>query len=244
MVERLPEKGRVAEGLTELAMLLLAVEDVNEALSHLARIAVAVIPDGPSCGITVMRDGRPVTAVYAGSVPAWVDEAQYERGDGPCLQALRTGSVVVAQDLAAEDRWGDWPAVALAAKTHGVYAHPLEIDGEVVGALTLYAHEPGLFPEDVQRVAMQFVEPAGLLLGGVLRRLSQAEVIAQLQAALSSRAVIDQAIGIIMARRRCGAEEAFRALRKMSNDRNIKLHEIAASLVRSLTDGGHGSAGQ
>lgn len=244
MDERFSETGRVAEGLTELAMLLLAVEDVNEALSHLAQIAVAVIPDGPSCGITVMRDGQPVTAAYAGSVPAWVDEAQYERGDGPCLQALRTGSVVVAQDLAAEERWGDWPAVALGARVHGVYAHPLEIDGAVVGALTLYAHEPGLFPEDVQRVAMQFVGPAGMLLGGVLRRLSQADVIAQLQAALSSRATIDQAIGVIMARRRCGAEEAFRVLRKMSNDRNIKLHEIAATLVRSLTEGGQGPAGQ
>jgi transcriptional regulator with GAF, ATPase, and Fis domain len=238
MNERLPEHPEIATGLTELAALMLSVEDVEEALRQLARMAVVVIPDGPSCGITVIRDGRPVTVVYAGSIPASVHEAQFELGEGPCLEVIGAKSPVVTQDLTAEHRWPKFCAAAQAAGAHGVYAHPLEIGGEAVGVLSLYAHERNMFPEKVQQIAMEFVEPAALLLGGVLRRVSQTELIAQLRTALSSRAVIDQAIGIIMARRRCGPAEALGVLRKISNDRNIKLREVAASLVSSVASGG------
>jgi transcriptional regulator with GAF, ATPase, and Fis domain len=226
-------------GLTELAGLLLSTEDLDEALHHLARMAVVVVPDGPSCGITVAGDGRFRTVVYSGSIPASVDEAQYERGDGPCLEALRTGAPVIVQDLSCEDqtRWAGFPPVALAAGAHGVLAYPLEVDGQVVGVLNLYAHERNLFPEPVQRIAKQFVDPAALLLSGALRRLSQAELIAHLNAALASRAVIDQAIGIIMARRACSADEAFAVLRRMSNDRNVKLRDVAAAMTESAASG-------
>jgi len=218
---------------------MLHAEDADEALHHLARMAVVVVPDGPSCGITVAKDGKFTTAVYSGAIPASVDEAQYQRGDGPCLEALRTGTRVVVQDLSREDqgRWGGFPPLALAAGAHGVLAYPLEVGGQVAGVLNLYAHERGLFPVPVQRIAKQFVDPAALILSGVLRRLSQAELIAQLNAALASRAVIDQAIGIIMARRACSARDAFTVLRKMSNDRNVKLRDVAAAVTEAVTSG-------
>ncbi|MBV9855005.1 MAG: GAF and ANTAR domain-containing protein [Streptosporangiaceae bacterium] len=232
-----PEEPETTPGLTELAALLLSVENVEEALRHLARMAVVVIPDGPSCGITVLRDGRFTTVVYSGSIPASVDEAQYEHGDGPCLEAMRTGSPVVVQDLASEKRWDGFPAVALAAGAHGVYAHPLEAAGKVLGALNLYAHEPDLFPEPVQRIAMHFVEPAAVLLSGVLRQIGQARLIDELRSGMSSRAVIDQAIGIIMAQRHCGPREALAMLRRISNDRNVKLREVAAGVVQAVAAG-------
>lgn len=234
MGERVAESGQITAGLTELAALLLAVEDTGHALRHLARIAVAVVPDGPSCGITVMRNDRAVSEVYEGSVSARVEDSQYELGDGPGLEAQRTGKVVVSQDLAAETRWGDWPSVAVESGARGAYAHPLTIGGEVVGALSLYAHEPDLFPEEVQRIADQFAEPAALLLGGLLRRQSQSEVIDQLRSAMASRAVIDQAIGIVMAQRRCGPQAAFGVLRRTSNERNVKLRTVAENLVASF----------
>lgn len=218
--------------------LLLSVENLEQALQHLAQIAVAVVPDGPSCGITVIRDGRPVTAVYAGSIPRAVHDDQYQRGDGPCLQAARTAQVVVVQDLATEARWNGFPAAAMAGGARGVYAHPLTIGGTVAGALNLYAHEPGLFPPEVQLIAAQFAEPAALLLDGVIHRLSQDDVIAQLHQAITSRTIIGQATGIVMARRRCGPDEALNVLVKMSNDRNIKLREVARLLVEATTSGG------
>lgn len=234
MTERVPEAAEVATGLNELAALLLDVEDVEEALRHLARMAVVVIPDGPSCGITVVRNGKATTVVYAGQIPASAHEAQYEIGDGPGLAAMRTRTPIVVQNLADEHRWDGLPAAALKAGAHGVYAHPLQIGDEVVGALCLYAERPNLFPEPVQRVAVQFVEPAAVLLGGVLRRVSQAGLIEQMRADKASQTIIDQAIGIIMAQRRVGPDEALNVLRKMSNDRNIKLRDVAAELVRSI----------
>lgn len=218
--------------------LLLSVETLEQALQHLAQVAVAVVPDGPSCGITVIRDGRPVTAVYAGSIPKAVHDDQYQRGDGPGLEAARTGQVVIAQDLATETRWNGFPAAAVAGGVRGVYAHPLTIGGTVTGALNLYAHEPGLFPPPVQRIAAQFAEPAALLLDGVIHRLSQDEVIAQLHEAIKSRTIIGQATGIIMAQRRCGPEEALNILVKISNDRNLKLREVAKVLVEATASGG------
>lgn len=226
----------LAASLIELSALLLSTEDVEEALRHLARMAVQVIPDGPSCGITVVRDGHPATVVYTGPLPRTVDEAQYARDDGPCLQAIRTRSPVTSQDLAVEHRWGDYPAVALAAGARGIYAHPLVVDGRAVGALNLYALEPDLFPERVRQVATHFADHAGVLLAAVFRHASQVELTGQLQTALSSRAVIDQAIGIIMAERRCGQDEAFDILRKASNDRNVKLRDVAQRLVASMRE--------
>jgi GAF domain-containing protein len=245
LTEQPADMTEATTGLTELAALLLSTEDVDEALHHLARMAVVVVPDGPSCGITVTKDGKFRTVVYSGSIPASVDEAQYQRSDGPCLEALRSGAPVIVQDLSREDptRWAGFPAVALAAGAHGVLAYPLEVDGQVVGVLNLYAHERNLFPESVQRIAKQFVDPAALLLSGALRRLSQAELITHLNAALASRAVIDQAIGIIMARRACSADEAFAVLRRMSNDRNVKLRDVAAAMTEAVASGKREAAG-
>jgi GAF domain-containing protein len=239
MTDQFAEIAGTTTGLTELAALMLTAEDADQALHHLARTAVVVVPDGPSCGITVKTNGKFRTVVFSGEIPPSVDEAQYQRDDGPCLQALRTGTPVVVQDLSAEDqeRWGGFPPVALAAGAHGVLAYPLEVGGQVVGVLNLYAHERDLFPETVQRIAKQFVDPAALLLSGVLQRLSQAELIAQLNTALASRAVIDQAIGVIMAARACSAAEAFAVLRKMSNDQNVKLRDVAAAMTEAVASG-------
>lgn len=238
MSEQRHDSGWTASTLGELIALLLSVENLEQALHHLAEVAVAVVPDGPSCGITVIRNGQATTAVYAGSIPKSVHDDQYQRGDGPCLEAARTGQVIVVQNLAAEKRWNGFPAAAVAGGAHGVYAHPLRVNADVAGALNLYAHEPDLFPDPVQRVAMQFAEPAGLLLNGVIQRLNQDEVIAQLNDAITSRTVIGQATGIIMAQRRCGPDEALNVLIKISNDRNIKLREVARVLVEAFAPGG------
>jgi GAF domain-containing protein len=238
MSEQAHGQSLIASALGELITLLLNVENLEKALHHLAEMAVAIIPDGPSCGVTVIRDGQATTAVYSGPIPRSVHDNQYRLGDGPCLEAARTGEVVVIQDLATEKRWGGFAAAAIAGGVRGIYAHPLRISDDVTGALNLYAHEPNLFPDPVQRVAMQFVEPAGLLLGGVIQRLSQEEVIAQLNDAITSRTVIGQATGIIMAQRRCGPHEALNVLVKISNDRNIKLREVARVLVEAFAPEG------
>lgn len=233
MSEHNHASGWGTSALAEMITLLLSVENFEEALQHLTEMAVAVIPDGPSCGITLLKDGRASTAVYAGAVPRQIHDDQYRLGEGPCLEAARTGQVVIVQDLAAETRWKEFPAMALAAGVHGVYAHPLRIDGGL-GALNLYAHEPNLFPPPVQRVAVQFVEPAAVLLQGVLKRLSQDQAIAQLEEAIASRTIIGEATGIMMAQRGCGREEALNVLIKISNDRNIKLREVARVLVEAF----------
>ncbi len=170
-------------------------------------------------------------------MPASVRNLQYEGGQEPSLEAMRTRSRVVVQDLTAEQRWEEWPQAAVADGIYGVRTFPLEAFDEVIGGLTLYAHRPDVFPEPVQQIAAQFVRPAALLLAGVLRHLSQAELIARLRAALTSRGVVDQAVGIVMAHGRCSPDEAFSMLRKISNDRNIKVRALTTELITAVATG-------
>lgn len=185
----------------------------------------------------VKRHGRLTTIVHAGPVHRSLVDLQYEGGQGPSLDAMRTRSPVVIQDLTVEQPWPEFSRRAVAAGVYGVCAFPLAASGEVIGALGLYAHKPDVFPQPVLEIAAQFVEPASMLLAGVLHRVSQAEVIGRLRAALDTRGVIDQAIGIIMAYHRCPQDQAFQLLRKTSNDRNIKLRALAAGLVNAVAAG-------
>lgn len=237
MSERFEGQVELATGLSQLASLLLSVESVEEALRHLARMAVVVVPDGPSCSITVKGRGRFTTIVHAGADHPLLTDLQYESGQGPSLDAMRTGSAIVVQDLTVDQRWGQFSRQAVAAGVYGVCAFPLEVSGEVIGALGLYAHKPDVFPGPVLDIAAQFVEPAAVLLAGVLHRVSQAELIGRMRAALAVRNVIDQAIGIIIVYRRCFPEQAFRLLRKVSNDRNVKVRVLAAELVKAAATG-------
>lgn len=218
-------------GLTQIAALLLTVEDTRAALRHLARMALIVVPDGPTCGITMPRNGGYTTVVHAGRIPVTAEEAQHEYGTGPTLEALHTGIPVLSQDLATELRWDGYPATARAAGVQAIYAHPLRHQDEVIGTISFYGHKPNIFTEPVQRIAAQFTQPAATLLNGILHRHSQTELITQLQTALISRATIDQAVGVLVARHRCSPGEAFRILRRISQDRNIKLRDLAVSIV-------------
>jgi GAF domain-containing protein len=218
-------------GLTQIAALLLTVEDTRAALRHLARMAVIVVPDGPTCGITMPRNGGYTTVVHAGRIPITAEEAQHEYGSGPALEALHSGTPVISQDLATETRWDGYPAAARAVGVQAIYAHPLRHREEVIGAISFYGHKANIFTEPVQRIAAQFTQPAAALLNGILHRHSQAELVTQLQTALTSRATIDQAVGILVARHHCPPGEAFHILRRMSQDRNTKLRDLAASIV-------------
>ncbi|MCX9191454.1 transcription antitermination regulator [Carbonactinospora thermoautotrophica] len=214
-----------------LSALMLSTQQLEEALGHVTAMTSRILPVEPSCGVTLMRAGQIATIVPSDGLSPLVDEIQYSTGEGSCVQALRTREVVASQDLRTDPRWRQWRERALAHGVRSVYAHPLEVGQQAVGALNLYARQPGTWAEEAQRVLMLLAEHAALLLSVVIRQASHAELTEQLRAALSSRAVIDQAIGIIMAQRGCDAEKAFAVLREVSNKRNIKLRDVAARLV-------------
>ena len=224
-----------AGGFTELQQALLGTESVEQFLQELALLAARLVANGLSCGMTIRPNGRPVTAACSDPLAAQVDEVQYRLDDGPCLHAMREGILVRIDDTAGRARW---PRFESKAASHGIgscLALPLIADGKPVGALNLYARAAGAFGAQETQRAERFAENASGALALALRLSSYAALTDQLRSSLASRTVIDQAIGVIMAQERCTQTRAFDLLRCASQNRNVKLRDLAAAIVTSVS---------
>ena len=221
--------------LRELQDALLGTESVQQFLHEMALLAAGLVSGGLSCGMTMQSDGRPVTVACSDPVAARVDEVQYELDDGPCLHAMRDGHMVRIADTSDKARWPEFEAQA---GTHGIrscLALPLNADGRPVGALNLYAPTASAFGAAEVRRVENFAEYASGALTLAMRMASRAALIEQLRSSLASRTVIDQALGIIMAREHCTQTRAFAILRSASQNSNTKLRDIATAVVTSVT---------
>jgi GAF domain-containing protein len=218
----------------ELFELLTATDTFESFLQELAVLAAREVGGDLSCGITARTDRRPVTVASSDAFAAQLDEMQYADGIGPCMHAMNSGDVVQIDDLADDERWGAYRSDAYAHGVRSSLSMPIGANGQIVGALNLYSTEPRGFNEKQQTGAARFADRAAGALSVAARMSAQTRLSEQLQQALESRAVIDQAIGVIMAQRRCSAEQAFAVLRSASQNRNMKLRTVAAGIVGSL----------
>ena len=220
---------------TELQRALLGTQTIEQFLGEVALLAARVVPDGMSCGMTMRPNGQPVTVACSDELASLVDGLQYRLGDGPCLHALRQGSVVRIDDTATGADWPGFQAEAVSRGIGSCLALPLIADGKPVGALSLYARAAGAFGAGETRRAEQLAENASGALSLALRLASYAALTDQLRSSLASRTVIDQAIGVIMAQERCTQARAFDLLRCASQNRNVKLRDLAAAIVTSVS---------
>jgi GAF domain-containing protein len=228
------ESSDISASIAELQALLLGTESIDGFLRELAVLAADTLGQGLSCGITLQPNGRPLTVASSDSLASQVDELQYGLDQGPCLSALRTGQIVRIDDLAADLRWHGYAARALAHGVRSSLSFPLGSPGSLAGALNLYSREAGFFGEIQARQAEGFAQNASVAVGIAARMAHQAVLTEQLRTSLASRSVIDQALGIIMAEQRCSPADAFAVLRGASQNRNIKLRQVAEDIVRSV----------
>lgn len=226
----------LAAAYSELQDLLLASSDVTDFLQQLAALCAAVVP-AAACGITMRGDREAFTVASSHELAREVDEIQYGRGQGPCLQALRTGEPVLVTDLTADDRWPDYATHALGRGIVSSLSLPLSVNGNTVGAINLYGTSTDQFGPQAASRADAFTRQAATALTIMIRHAEQVTLEGQLREALQARAIIDQAIGIIMGRQRINSTDAFAVLREASQTRNVKLSAIAAELVE--TTSGH-----
>jgi GAF domain-containing protein len=224
-----------ASAAAELQELLLATEDITGFLDQLVTLAVKVLPGDLFCGITLRRDRGAMTVASSDARAGQVDEIQYGHDEGPCLHSLHTGEVVVVDDLASDDRWGAYQMPALGHGVRSSLSLPLHTDGQTIGALNMYATQPRVFGPQERLIAGRFADEASRALALAVRIAERTEMSEHLQNALASRAVIDQALGIIMGQNRCTADEAFEVLRTISQNRNVKLRDIAAEMIRAVS---------
>ena len=222
--------------LSNLHSLLLGGPTVEDFLVQLARLAARVVEPPASCGITTRYGTRPHSIATSDERAALIDEQQYGNGDGPCLESLRTGRVVEVQDQRTDDRWGVYGEHAVRLGVLCSLSFPLVVEDRTTGAMNLYGYDrPNTFSEDDKQRAEVFAAQASTALTLALRFAQHNEVTEQLEAALESRTVIDQAIGVLMAQQRCDADTAFDLLRKHSQNNNRKLRDVAAGLIFQVT---------
>jgi GAF domain-containing protein len=215
---------------------LLNTDNVEQFLHELVVLATRVVTDGMSCGMTLRQRGRPpVTAACSDPLASQADEAQYRTGDGPCLHAMRHGQQARIDDLSAHSRWPRFARQAVSIGIRCCLALPLVADGEPVGALNLYARRPGAFGLAETRRAERFARHASGSLTLALRMASCTDLNNQLRSSIVSRAIIDQALGVIMATEHCPQDKAFALLRSVSQNTNVKLRDLAADIVTSVS---------
>lgn len=228
------ESLELAAAYAELQHLVLDDPDITGFLDQLAALASAIV-SGTHCGITLRRDGEIATVVGSDEVAMRMDEIQYLRGVGPCLAALDEGARIEIADMETETRWGDYADRAIANGIYSAVSLPLTLDGGVVGALNLFAETRHAFTDDDIARASAFAQQAGTALTILVRHARHTVLDDQLRDALVTRAVIDQALGILMVTRKVGAHEAFEILRHASQTTNRKVSAIAAELIESVT---------
>ena len=225
----------VAASIAELQALLLGTESIDGFLREMAVLAAGTLGEGLSCGITLQPNGRPLTVASSDQLASQVDELQYGLDQGPCLAALRTGEVTRIDDLAADKRWRPYAVRALAYGVRSSLSYPMRAQDTLIGALNVYSGELAFFGEEQARQAEQFAQNASVAVGIAARMAHQAVLTDQLRASLASRSVIDQALGVIMGEERCTAQAAFELLRAVSQNRNIKLRQVAEDVVTRVT---------
>lgn len=209
--------------------------DVVEVLHRLADYCVSLL--GASAAVLSLSDQRGGLRLMASSPErAGLLETQTEQG--PSLEAYLTGELVQIDDLTtATTRWPEFTPEALAEGFHTVQAVPLRLRGQIIGALNLFGRDTKLGPRNL-KVARALADTATI---GILqeRAIRRGEVLAeQLQRALNSRVIIEQAKGVLSHAADLPMDHVFPYLRTYSRDRNLHLHDVANDIVRGHLEPG------
>ncbi|MEU9394723.1 GAF and ANTAR domain-containing protein [Streptomyces sp. NPDC048324] len=214
-----------AEAMAQLARSLLAQESVQGTLDEIAQSAVRLVEGCDAAGILAVRKGRAVTLSACGDVVEASDRLQGELAEGPCFDLARRANsgerVFRIEDMTEPQE--TWPRFAAAARDLGIGSMTgvlLYTHDEDFGALNLYARRPGAFGKDI--------ETAGWLLAShAAVALADARTIDQLEDAMKTRHAIGEAMGILMERHKLSEDDAFDVLRRISQQHNIKLRDVA-----------------
>lgn len=208
---------------------------LEETLVSIAGFAVRAIPGAQGAGLTLLESDRPQTVVATADFVRAVDDVQYALGEGPCLSAVGESRTFTSGNLGGEPRWPRFGPRVGRMGVHSALSLPLLLPGQVIGVLNVYAHGKNVFDTHAVEFGEIFAPTAAVSVANA-RQLADADrLIGQLREALTSRAEIDQALGVVMSRTGLSASEAFTQLRTQSQSRSMKLADVARDLLGEAT---------
>jgi GAF domain-containing protein len=228
-------------GLSGLAGIVADACSIDEILGQVAQFAVRAIPGADGAGVTLIHPHEIDSAGEELRIQAWsvtaefvqvIDTLQYQKlNEGPCITCIQSGRPVVSGSLGSDRRWPRFGGSVARMGVHSVLALPLIVGERVVGSINSYAHGRDAFAEHAVQLGSQFAGPAAVSVYNTQLLASTQLRTTQLQQALRSRAVIDQAIGIIRSRSGGTAQDAFERLIRISQREHIKLADVAEQIV-------------
>ena len=226
-----PETDDLRESLSALSRLSSGRLDLTDLLVQVATFAVRAIPGADGAGLTMMERDRADTIVASAPFVREIDAIQYGIGEGPCISAAIEGATMRSGSLGGEPRWPRFGPRAGRLGVHSVLSLPLLTPDGVFGAMNVYAHVKDAFDDQAAHVGELFAVPAAIAVQNAQVLAATKRLVTALQASLTAQTVIDRAMGIVMSRSGCSADEAFDRLRRLSQTQNTKLVVVARSLV-------------
>ncbi len=215
----------IAADLAAAARELQSESDVANTLEKAIKLCVELIECCDDAGVSIVHRRGIDTPAATSDAVARGDALQYELNEGPCLDAIRDHELIHSPDLANDDRWPNWgPRTTAEGDVRSMLCVRLYVDEDNLGALNLYSRRVNGFDASQQAEALA-------LAAHVAIALTAAREIEHLHDSVASRTVIGQAQGILMERFDIDSGRAFDVLRRVSQDKNVRLHKVAAELI-------------
>jgi GAF domain-containing protein len=228
----MPREALLARTLVELADTLVADFDLVDFLTLLTDGCVEVLDVGAAGLMLVAPDGNLRVMASSSEAMRLLELFELQSQEGPCLDCYRIGQPVVNQDLATADgRWPRFAAEALAAGFHSVHALPMRLRGTVIGALNLFHINAGEMQQADVAAAQALADVATIAILQHRAALEAQIVNEQLNHALNSRILIEQAKGMVAERDGINMEQAFSTLRNHARSHNLRLVDVAHAVI-------------
>jgi GAF domain-containing protein len=218
--------------LAEAARTINRPQSMNETLDAIARTARQNIPGFDDVGISLVHSNGVIETKAATGDLVWkLDALQYDLSEGPCVSSLHEEPVIVADHIAHSQRWPQYvpEAVKLGLKAQMALRLYVDDDG-TIGGINLYSTTSEDIEPHAPQLAQVFAAQAAVALG-------HRQEVHHLNEALASRQAIGEAIGVLIERYKLDQQGAFNFLVRLSNHRNVKLRDVAASVVADAVAG-------
>jgi GAF domain-containing protein len=234
--QRVADEADLYTGLQGLAGIVAGAQGVMDLLRDVAEFAVQAIPGADGVSIALIDAQHDISSIRTWAATAVlvheIDTVQYsELNEGPCITCMQSRRPTVSGSLGSDSRWPHFGGRVARMRMHSALALPLIVGEQLIGSINAYAKGRDAFAEHAVQLGSQFARPAAVSVYNAQLLATAHERTLRLQRALESRAVIDQAIGIIRSRSGGSADEAFERLTHISQTENVKLYAVAERLV-------------
>lgn len=224
------DTGRLHAALTDFAHVLVRGYTVGDVLDRLTmRVLDVLAVDGS--GVTLYQGGRGQFVTASDDLTERIEMEQDRLQEGPCFDAMEHRRMRPVPDLAEVTEWPGYRPFTLKQGMRSVIGVPMGVRDEIVGALNVYAADPRDWSADDLAAAQLMADMASSYIVNAQELVGAKTLARQLQHALDSRVVIEQAKGMLAQRMKISTNEAFRRLREYSRSHQLKIHDVASTIV-------------